>query len=197
MLVFYLSETLHWDSREELRLGITERVIFVHYLTLCFLWQTPEQQSMSAHHVSPDKLQSKWRMSAAPPRLTNMQTHHNTGQQPWDPGMHLLSQAFLGETRHALFKCISAHRIKKSKGCCGIEKLKTVPCIYLPSAIPPKTSSCASISCSRHIPMFPFSMFLISGRSRQSVGARIASMPDSSSLRLTAKLVKLYIWKAN
>lgn len=49
----------------------------------------------------------------------------------------------------------------------------------------------------KHIPMFPFSMFLISGRSRQSVGANIASMPFSSSLRLTAKLVKLYILKAN
>lgn len=42
--------------------------------------------------------------------------------------------------------------------------------------------------------MFPFSMALMSGLKRQSVGARMASIPGSSSLRDMAKLVKLYIW---
>lgn len=46
----------------------------------------------------------------------------------------------------------------------------------------------------RRAPMLPFSMPRMSGRRRQSVGARIFSMPVSSSLRLTVKLVKLYIW---
>lgn len=41
--------------------------------------------------------------------------------------------------------------------------------------------------------MSPFSMALMSGLKRQSVGARMASMPGSSSLRDMAKLVKLYI----
>lgn len=41
--------------------------------------------------------------------------------------------------------------------------------------------------------MSPFSMALMSGLKRQSVGARMASMPGCSSLRDMAKLVKLYI----
>lgn len=41
--------------------------------------------------------------------------------------------------------------------------------------------------------MSPFSMALMSGLRRQSVGARMASMPGCSSLRDMAKLVKLYI----
>lgn len=41
--------------------------------------------------------------------------------------------------------------------------------------------------------MSPFSMALMSGLKRQSVGARTASMPGCSSLRDMAKLVKLYI----
>lgn len=46
----------------------------------------------------------------------------------------------------------------------------------------------------RSAPMLPSSMPRMSGRRRQSVGARIFSMPVCSSLRLTVKLVKLYIW---
>lgn len=41
--------------------------------------------------------------------------------------------------------------------------------------------------------MFPFSMALMSGLKRQSVGARVASMPGSSSFSDIAKFVKLYI----
>lgn len=41
--------------------------------------------------------------------------------------------------------------------------------------------------------MFPFSMALMSGLKRQSVGARIASIPGSSSFSDIAKCVKLYI----
>lgn len=41
--------------------------------------------------------------------------------------------------------------------------------------------------------MLPFSMALISGLKRESVGARIASMPGSNSFRDIAKFVKLYI----
>lgn len=41
--------------------------------------------------------------------------------------------------------------------------------------------------------MLPFSMALMSGLKRQSVGATMASMPGSSSLRDIAKCVKLYI----
>lgn len=43
------------------------------------------------------------------------------------------------------------------------------------------------------LPMSPFSMALMSGLSRQSVGASILSMPGSSSFSVMAKLVKLYI----
>lgn len=160
------------------------------------LTNTRAAEHVCSPHVSPDKLQSKWSTSAAPPKLTNMHTHHNTGQQPWDPpGMHLLSQALLGENRHHTpFKSMfMAQDEKELRLLWERETEGSVSCIDLPSAIPPKPFSCASISCSKHIPMFPFSMFLISGRSRQSVGANIASMPFSSSLRLTAKLVKLYI----
>lgn len=41
--------------------------------------------------------------------------------------------------------------------------------------------------------MLPFSMALMSGLKRQSVGAKMASMPRSSSLRDIAKFVKWYI----
>lgn len=41
--------------------------------------------------------------------------------------------------------------------------------------------------------MLPFSMALMSGLKRQSVGAKMASMPGSSSLRDIAKFVKWYI----
>lgn len=47
------------------------------------------------------------------------------------------------------------------------------------------------------LPMLPFSMPRMSGRRRQSVGGRVFSMPDSNSLRLTVKLVKLYICRRN
>lgn len=95
---------------------------FFHYLAVCFLLQTPGQQSMSAHHISPDKLQSKWSTSAAPPKLTNMQTHHNTGQQPWDPPeMHLLCQILLGKNRHhtlfkSMFSAQDKDRVKAALG---------------------------------------------------------------------------------
>lgn len=50
----------------------------------------------------------------------------------------------------------------------------------------------------KYLLMFPFSMALMSGLKRQSVGARIASMPGSSSFSDIAKFVKLYICgKAN
>lgn len=45
--------------------------------------------------------------------------------------------------------------------------------------------------------MLPFSIPRMSGRRRQSVGGRVFSMPDSNSLRLTVKLVKLYICRRN
>lgn len=45
----------------------------------------------------------------------------------------------------------------------------------------------------RLLPMSPFSIALMSGLSRQSVGARSLSMPGSSSFSVMAKLVKLYI----
>lgn len=44
------------------------------------------------------------------------------------------------------------------------------------------------------LPMSPFSMALMSGLSRQSVGASSLSMPGSSSFSVMAKLVKLYIY---
>ena len=44
------------------------------------------------------------------------------------------------------------------------------------------------------LPIKPFSMALMSGLKRQSVGATVPSMPGSISLRDIAKLVKLYIW---
>lgn len=44
--------------------------------------------------------------------------------------------------------------------------------------------------------MSPFSMALMSGLSRQSVGASIVSMVGSSSFSVIAKLVKLYIYAA-
>lgn len=43
------------------------------------------------------------------------------------------------------------------------------------------------------LPMSPFSMALMSGLSRQSVGASSLSMPGSSSFSVMAKQVKLYI----
>ncbi len=46
----------------------------------------------------------------------------------------------------------------------------------------------------RFLPMSPFSMALMSGLSRQSVGASSLSMPGSSSFSVMAKLVKLYIY---
>lgn len=45
----------------------------------------------------------------------------------------------------------------------------------------------------REIPISPFSIALMSGRKRQSVGAMTPIMPGSSSLSVMAKLVKLYI----
>lgn len=44
------------------------------------------------------------------------------------------------------------------------------------------------------LPMSPFSMALMSGLSRQSVGASSLSMQGSSSFSDMAKLVKLYIY---
>lgn len=44
------------------------------------------------------------------------------------------------------------------------------------------------------VPMSPFSIALMSGLSRQSVGASNLSIPGSSSFSVMAKLVKLYIW---
>lgn len=43
------------------------------------------------------------------------------------------------------------------------------------------------------LPMSPFSIALMSGLSRQSVGASSLSMPGSNSFSVMAKLVKLYI----
>lgn len=43
------------------------------------------------------------------------------------------------------------------------------------------------------VPMSPFSIALMSGLSRQSVGASNLSIPGSSSFSVMAKLVKLYI----
>lgn len=45
----------------------------------------------------------------------------------------------------------------------------------------------------KHLLMFPFSIALTSGLKRQSVEARVASIPGSSSFRDIAKFVKLYI----
>lgn len=53
---------------------------------------------------------------------------------------------------------------------------------------------CVSTGGGVVLPMSPFSMALMSGLSRQSVGARSLSMSGSSSFSVMAKLVKLYIW---
>lgn len=53
---------------------------------------------------------------------------------------------------------------------------------------------CKSFNVRLVLPVSPFSMALMSGLSRQSVGGSSLSMPGSSSFSVMAKLVKLYIY---